>query len=235
MSITVTLSANAGVSLQFRSAKIWIDALHDTKMPGYSALGALQLRQMQDSAAFTDPDAMIFSHCHADHFSQSLAAKAMEKWPQAHVFLPESRLSGAEVLTGDTVKSRIGDVDITFVKMGHMGDHYADVAHYCVFLEEDGFTVLFAADTALGSKQLQAACLGRRIDAALMPFPWVTLRLGRRFIEKYIRPEHLLLLHLPFEGEDTEGYRAATEKYAPALADCPDVRILGSFLQQEII
>jgi len=119
--------------------------------------------------------------------------------------------------------------------MTHMGDHYAHVPHYAVMMQEDGFTVLFAADTALGSRELQAFCADKHTDAALLPFPWVTLRLGRSFVEEQIRPEHVFLLHLPFEGEDTEGYREATAKCYTKLKGCSDVRVLGEFLQHETI
>ena len=38
MAIRVTLSANAGVSVELGGVRIWIDALHDTRVPGFSTL-----------------------------------------------------------------------------------------------------------------------------------------------------------------------------------------------------
>ena len=38
--IKITLSANAGVCVEICGKRIWVDALHDTKVPGFSTLDA---------------------------------------------------------------------------------------------------------------------------------------------------------------------------------------------------
>ena len=34
----VTLSANAGIALSFGGLRVWVDALHDQKIPGFSTV-----------------------------------------------------------------------------------------------------------------------------------------------------------------------------------------------------
>ena len=116
-----------------------------------------------------------------------------------------------------------------------MGDHYVSVPHYCVLMEENGASVLFTGDTAVGGKDLAEFCSGKDIDVALMPFPWAMLRGGRRSVQEVIEPEHLVILHLPLEEDDTEGYRRATEKCIAKLSPDIDIRIMDEFLQEEII
>lgn len=40
MSIRVTLSANAGVAIEIGGIRIWVDALHDVQVLGFSTLRA---------------------------------------------------------------------------------------------------------------------------------------------------------------------------------------------------
>lgn len=71
MSIRVTLSANAGVAIETGGIRIWVDALHDVQVPGFSTLRAQRLRQLWTAEAFQSPDAIVYTHCHPDHYSRS--------------------------------------------------------------------------------------------------------------------------------------------------------------------
>ena len=88
MAIRVTLSANAGVSVELGGVRIWIDALHDTRVPGFSTLDSHLLRRLWSEAAFQSPDAIVYTHCHPDHYAAHLAAEACRRWPKARLFLP---------------------------------------------------------------------------------------------------------------------------------------------------
>lgn len=63
----------------------------------------------------------------------------------------------------------------------------------------------------------------------------MTLRKGREFLEREIRPRHLLVFHLPFAGDDRAGYRAAAARMIGRLEGIPDVRLLQDPLQREEI
>ena len=52
MAIRVTLSANAGVSVELGGVRVWIDALHDMRVPGFSTLDSHLLRRLWSEAAF---------------------------------------------------------------------------------------------------------------------------------------------------------------------------------------
>ena len=66
--IKVTLSANAGVSIQFDNCRIWVDALHEDKQPGFSAVSQALLSQLLESEAFSAPDYICVTHDHPDHW-----------------------------------------------------------------------------------------------------------------------------------------------------------------------
>ena len=233
MSVQVTLSANAGVSLLLGGKKIWIDALHDTPTGGFSTLTPDMLSQMETCEAFQDPDMIVFTHCHGDHYSHALTARAHMRWPEARLILPELHFSDQELLEGAEVNKALGDVRLRFFRLTHEHPETLDVPHYGLLLSDGETTVLIAGDCAVASPQLAAAVGGEKVDLALLNFPWLTLPRGRQFIAERLRPAHLLIYHLPFAQDDAAFYRPAVERAIPLLPSCPDIRILGDFLQTE--
>ncbi len=234
MNLQVTFSANAGVSLQFRSAKIWVDALHNTSVAGFSTLDADKLEQMKQQNAFQSPDAIIYTHCHPDHYSRILTEETLLRWPQTRLILPEPEFPQAEVLYGELVEKWVGNVKLRLMRLPHEKECYSTVPHYGLLLQEDDFTVLIPGDCALESSALQTLVGNCHIDVAWLNFPWITLRHGREFLLNEIRPEHLLVCHLPFEEDDMGGYRAAAKTCGHYLWDT-DIRYMEKFLQQEQI
>lgn len=233
MSVQVTLSANAGVSIVLGGKKIWVDALHDTPTGGFSALTPDMLSQMETCEAFQDPDMIVFTHCHGDHYSHALTAQSHMRWPRARLILPELHFSDQELLEGTEVDKALGDVRLRFFRLTHEHPETLDVPHYGLLLCDGKTTVLIAGDCAIGNPQLAAAVGGERVDLALLNFPWLALARGRDFIATELHPAHLLIYHLPFDRDDKAGYRPAVSHAVSLLPSCPDIRILGDFLQTE--
>ena len=231
----ITLSANAGVALLLGAVRIWSDALHNHKISGFSTLTPELQSTLQSHPDFFKPDLIFYTHCHPDHYSYSLTARALKQNPQALLALPEPAFEQQVLLTGERCRLSVGPISAEFARLPHEGKEYIHVPHYGCILENSGFRVLIPGDCALAAPQLGDFIGGRNIDLALVDFPWVTLQKGRRFLEQIIQPEHLLVYHLPFPQDDRWGYRRATEKAAPLLSGIPDVRLLLEPFQQEVI
>lgn len=231
----VTLSANAGVSLDLGGLRIWVDALHDEKVPGFSTVTPALWAAMGDHPAFAAPDLLFFTHCHPDHFSEALAREALARWPQAKIVLPEKRFPGQALLSGRRERVRLPELTLDFIRLTHEGPRYADKPHYGCILESRDLRVLITGDCKLCAPELKEFLQeDGPIDLAILDFPWLTLPRGRRFVQEHIRPRTLLACHLPFSGDDVYGYRAAAVKSAPLLEGV-DVRLLTEPLQQEIL
>lgn len=231
----VTLSANAGISLSFGGFRLWADALHDQKVPGFSTVTPALWAAMRAHPAFAAPNLLFFTHCHPDHFSQSLARQALDLWPQAKIVLPESRFPGQALLSGRRERVRLPDLTLDFIRLTHEGPRYADKPHYGCILESRGFRVLITGDCKLCAPELKEFLAeDGPVDLAIMDFPWLTLPRGRRFVQEHIRPKTLLVCHLPFSEDDIYGYRTAALKSAPLLEGV-DVRLLSEPLQQEVL
>ena len=65
-----------------------------------------------------------------------------------------------------------------------------------------------------------------------MNFPWGALRKGRAFLQRYVKPEHLGLYHLPFAEDDDFGFRHAVERSLRPIDGTEDIRILQDPLEQ---
>lgn len=211
--ITVTLSANAGVAIQVAGKRIWIDALHKQKVNGFSAVTGELLEKLLANAAFQEPDAICVTHCHRDHFSRELISQAVDRWPSTKLLLPEEKLPGQTLISGDRCQHRIGDVSLRFFRLPHEGERYAHAIHYGLLLESPDGNVLVSGDCATGSPELTAALEDTTIDVAVMAFPWLTLAKGRAALER-LKPKNILLYHLPFSEDDECGYRQAVQKAA---------------------
>lgn len=231
----VTLSANAGVALDFGGLRVWVDALHDEKVPGFSTVTEPLWTAMRSHPDFAAPDLLFFTHCHPDHFSQRLAREALDLWPKAKIVLPEDRFSGQALLSGRRERVRLPELTLDFIRLTHEGPRYADKPHYGCILESRGFRVLVTGDCRLCAPELaEFLTEDGPIDLAILDFPWLTLPRGRRFVQEQIRPKTLLVCHLPFSGDDVYGYRTAALRSAPLLEGV-DVRLLSEPFQREVL
>ena len=231
----VTLSANAGIALELGGFRLWVDALHDEKVPGFSTVTPDLWAAMRTHPAFAAPDLLFFTHCHPDHFSQRLAQEALDLWPQARITLPENRFAGQALLSGRRERVRLPNLTLDFLRLTHEGPRYAKKPHYGCILESQGVRVLITGDCKLLSTELKEFLEGGNgVDLAILDFPWLTLPQGRQFVREHIRPKTLLVCHLPFREDDIYGYRAAAIKAVPHLEGI-DIRLLTEPLQQEIL
>jgi L-ascorbate metabolism protein UlaG (beta-lactamase superfamily) len=221
MHISVTLTANAGVCVQVGNRHIWVDALPGEKMEGFSTLSPALCRQIVREQILGTPDLYCCTHDHGDHYCPERTAMARHQWPQAAFLFPEERWGASMVTEADGVSVR-------FLRLPHEGAQYADVLHYGLVINCQGRNILISGDCAVASPELAAALEGLHIDVAVLAFPWLTLRKGRLFAEKYLANSKILLYHLPFEKDDRFGYRAAA---ARAVTQWPGAELLMEPMQ----
>ena len=231
---SVTLSANAGISLIFPTLRILVDAVHNDPQNGFSVVSQALFDAMMMHPDFQEPDLLFFSHCHGDHYSGALTETLMEAWPDAPLLMPEQDFPGQILLIGKQQEFLVNGVSLRFIRLPHDGTNYGSTPLYALLADADGFRVLIPGDCRIACPVLEEAISGIPIDLAILNFPWATLGRGRRFLENVMKPAHVLLYHLPFPEDDLYGYRKNAERFSRELK-LPDVRLLDEPLQNERI
>ena len=234
MKISVTLSANAGVAIDFGGHRVWVDALHNQKVEGFSAVSPNIRQQMMQSGAFSNPECICYTHCHPDHFSKELTENAKTLWPEAALYLPEPVFSEQILIEGLSVSHREGQLKLRFFRLPHEGAQYAGCIHYGLLLSLEGKHILIPGDCQVASDALAQAVADVPVDLALLNFPWLTLKKGSAFLRESLRPKRTLLYHLPFEEDDVNGFRQAAEK-ALARENSGEMQLLWNPLQTIVL
>lgn len=227
----VTLTANAGLVLEYGDCRLWVDALHEGPVPGFSSLSPALWARLASNAALIPPDLLCFTHCHKDHFSKALTREAVALWPRAVPVLPQQEFNRQVLLSGGEVRLDIGGLTVRFLRIAHQG---AAVPHYSLLISDGCFRVLIGGDGEVAAPALAGYLEGAPVDLAVLGFPWLTLRRGRRYIQEVLRPRCVLAYHLPFPEDDRNGYLAAARQAAGSLAPL-DIRLLSRPFQREDI
>lgn len=196
----LTLSANAGLAIEIGGKRIWVDALHTRKQPGFSCVDDDLQKKMLSHPAFQKPDVICFTHCHPDHYSRSLTEAACRIWPKAALLVPEE----------DMQSFSLDDLRIIFFRLPHEGAQYAETLHYGIRIECEDENVLLTGDGAVGCEDMN----GMAPKVIVVDFPWISLPKGRRVLQEKIRPGKIVVCHIPFAQDDVNGYREAAAKAA---------------------
>ena len=196
----LTLSANAGLSIEIGGKRIWVDALHTRKQPGFSCVEEGLQKKMLSHPAFQKPDVICYTHCHPDHYSRSLTEAACRIWPKAVLLLPSETMAPFV----------LGDLSITFLPLPHEGAQYADTLHYGIRIRCAAEDILLTGDCAVGCEVMN----GMAPQVCVVDFPWITLPKGRRVLVEKISPEKIVACHIPFPEDDINHYRVSAANAA---------------------
>ena len=198
--VKLTLSANAGLAIEMGGKRIWVDALHTRKQPGFSCVDEELQKKMLSHPAFQKPDIICYTHCHPDHYSRSLTEAACRIWPKAVLLVPAE----------DMKPFLIDDLRISFIRLPHEGQQYADTLHYGIFIRCGKESVLLTGDCAVGCEEMK----GMAPQICVVDFPWISLPKGRKVLLEEICPDKIVACHIPFARDDVNGYREAAAKAA---------------------
>ena len=65
----ITFSANAGVALRLGGTRLWVDALHEKPVSGFSVLSPALQAAVAAHPDFQEPNLIFCTHCHPSSFS----------------------------------------------------------------------------------------------------------------------------------------------------------------------
>ena len=187
-------TANAGVLLQLDGVRILLDGVCSEVMPYCATPPALRDVLLQES-----PDAVAFTHTHPDHYDRLFVCEYFKK-------SAGPVLGPADIPNSTKDPFSVGDIRILPVKSRHLGK--TEPIEHLSFVLQGSKTVWFMGD---------AACDGW-LDRSDLPKPDVLIApysfaMGRGWeITKALKPELVILLHLPEQGNDPYGIWQSVEQ-----------------------
>lgn len=208
----IVRTANAGVLLTLDDVKILLDGVCREVSPYLATPPALKEKLSRQW-----PNAVLFTHCHEDHFDPSYA--------QDYSKATGRPVYGTSQMPGTVQTDRItaGNVRITAVPTRHMG-HYGKTTEHRSFAVEGSRTVWFLGDAS--PSELKQFSAFSKPDVLMVPYPYVSTPPALKLLEDL--PCKILLLHLPARENDPESIRQAaasgmeqlkTRLYAPEMGE----------------
>lgn len=231
--ISVTLIANAGLLIQGKSRRFLIDGLHHDENQPFSIASKKKLNEVIDgSEEYKDVEYIMYTHCHSDHFSGKHTKAYLERNRIETLFLPhmgkdkerdtelESYLLGEDIhqmkLHGDVGELRTykisGEVRIHAFKAIHMGEEYKEEPHYCIVLGIGSHNILILGDADYDINTFKKALSGLSIHVMIINPLFFNHKSGRQIMTDLIRPEEIIIYHIPFEEDDVYGICRLTKR-----------------------
>ena len=175
-------TANAGVLLKLDGVSILLDGLAD-RVEGYLPTPPAIAQELLDNP----PDALAFTHCHADHCSEALLLP-YRKQNLRPILGPESLRLG---------KVRIGEVAITAVPSRHLGNVEKELQHVS-YIIEGSQCVWFTGDAA--PLQWKTRTDLPRPDVLIAPYAYGNSKSAWELTKSLT--DKMVLLHLPSRQMD---------------------------------
>lgn len=253
-SIEVTLLANEGILIQWNGIKILIDGMHENENEMFSGLSQNILEDLiaGEKPLYRNIDYILFTHCHFDHFSADVTEAFLKEHRVKGFMLPD-RQSQEFTSLRDTAKLQadktwlldlpLGDkkeiklseskgFSLTVFRAIHAGEQYLDVENYCYLLNFNGRKIFIIADSDYDSNYFSKMLPDDTIETAFVNPLFLSIGGGRDVITHALKPEKLVVYHIPFEDKDPAGFRKLTmrniERYRSSL---PPVFVLWNELQ----
>jgi L-ascorbate metabolism protein UlaG (beta-lactamase superfamily) len=251
--IRVVLLANAGIILQYNETKILIDGLHENNEEMFSGLSKHVLDDllMGEKPLFRNIDYILYTHCHYDHFTARCNEVFLEKHRVKGMFIPDRQTEEFISLRKTAMRQSnqiwlldiplgekkeiqlLDDISVTIFRSIHAGDEYADVENFCYMLNFHGRKIFIIGDSEYNAQYFSKMLAGESIEVAFINPMFLNKHAGREVITQALKPEKLVVYHIPFEDQDKSIFRKLVphdiKKYKNSL---PPIYILWNELQE---
>ncbi|MDR1943370.1 MAG: hypothetical protein LBQ19_00960 [Synergistaceae bacterium] len=228
--IKATLLANEGVILQYAGSKMMIDGIQDGGGSPFSGMSGELFRRLSagEEPLFRDIDFVLYTHDHPDHFTASLNEEFFGQNTVDALVIPRDiasrRPSFADVAgrgaarlflldspKWETTEIRLnGNISLKAFLSAHAGkgEIFENTVHYCYLIRFGERKVFIIGDSDYDADYFENMLDGEDIDAAFVNPLFLTFPAGREVIERALKPKRVIAYHIPFEKDDSRGYRS---------------------------
>ncbi len=177
---------------------------------------------IRGSGILSDPDILLFTHDHADHFNRDMTSEYMSSHRRTRIFLPEDGISDIMPVRKDDryweaneEGLRIGILSADHLDLTKDKSMYSGVVSRSYILDFRGRRFMVSGDSVLDESLLRVM---EKNDAGSIDCIFVNVihLLIREHIDflKALRPGRVVLYHLPEPEDDTAGYLRLADRAA---------------------
>lgn len=215
--IRVTLISNAGLLLEYRGVKLILDGIYSGDGHPFDAIPQdIWDRELSGQPPFDGVGYLLFTHCHADHFSPGMTLEYLKRNAVKSVFLPEAYSHGelTEYLRnkkvvcvplsenlGRTEFSLSEGISLRAIKTKHLDKRFADVEHYCFLLRFGEKKLLFTGDADYVTESFRELN-DTELDAVFLNPLFFSAVCRQRFFSGSFDTGLYCVYHLPVEADD---------------------------------
>ena len=218
--ITIRHTASAGVIITIGRNSIGVDAFSRDPNRLYPDTPDSVKTELWGEIEKGSIGMLLFTHAHGDHFCLGDTLEALNRNPELTIISTEEvigqlqkaasgrgRLCAVSAEEKGNVRIHFSNGSLEIFNNRHMGNAYAGVQNLVFMLEVDEKQIVIPGD-AWPEAELFARIgeWSAKPDVFIAPFPLIGLPSSRREIAKYLKPVHILALHLPRPEMDIQNW-----------------------------
>lgn len=197
-------------SLYFRRGDrtVIVDGIHQGWQEGFSSMHPSMVEALRrHKGLFRQPELVLFTHLHTDHYDRSLLLQAMEARPIPRVYGPGLDLSNVmpQTLGAREYVLPFGSGKLLAQDTVHEGEEYQNDRHQTFLLELDRERFFLAGDAILREEDADRlrVLAGGPVAAAFLNVYQLWSPVSVAFL-RMLAPERIFLNHMPFPEDDRD-------------------------------
>lgn len=244
--LEVIYIANSGFMFSSGTTHLLIDALYLDAEVWETPSKQIQKDMMKGAPPFKNISHMLVSHYHADHFDATLVSRFLVNNPKAMLLTNHqtdsvlqkiyktdqqlNRPNQIKVINTPMFSSgnyESGQLKVTTLGQRHMGKEDSTVESLGFLVELGGKKILHIGDADYTDENFAGFNLeNEHIDIAFIHYWFLLDCEGRRIVETYIKPDKIVLTHVPYD-ELRRNYKRIKEYY-------PNVEVFLNHMDKKI-
>lgn len=245
--IVIRHTANAGVLINIGRNSLGVDLFSKDPEGLYPDTPTELRTKLLDEIERGNIGALLFTHGHGDHFCLEDVVEALKRNPDLVVISTDEvighlqaagsfggRLYAISSKEKGNVRIYLPNGSLELFNSRHMGEAYARVQNLVIMLELGGKQIVIPGDAWPAPELFERIGIwSSKPDVLIVPFPLVGLPSSRRMVKKYLKPAHVLALHLPRPEMDEQNWIASAKAVCEKTKDGIPMPEFGEILGKE--
>lgn len=230
--------ANAGFLIENMGKKVMIDAIHAKQIDPYYNVDRQTIDKIINGIPpFDNMDLLLFTHYHPDHFDGEATLQTLHNHPNTKLFsskqtvellknLSQYDISLEQQLIYDEVELNtikdfsVNGIDFSVASLTHDGNDYKNVINFAYLLKFKNERIYHCGDAKPDLINYENLGLDKlNINYALLDFPYITLPRARKVIRDHIKPQKIVLMHMPNKEKDEYNWLGSIYKVVDRYGD----------------